>query len=327
MSHQLWATYSVRDHLDPGRLAADILLYDRLVFPVPQIGKFPDGSGSPVERGPVTWERNPDEWTRWERARWDPEKQERLLELLKPVVRKVPWSDSGAQYEDFRQTSAELAARNLPGYAFAATRTVLTRDLPAYVSGVAALGPAYRSIEEIERDLRITSSDGRRELPGSALANVLAWEFFAPDPAEQRLRPEPLLKETVEFVTGDADFQKHRTAFVEWQKGFLRGDKTDRESVEQAVEQMRGLLSDLKSATSRLKVRKSARYAFQLAPAGIGVALAAAGIPEGLGVAAAGAFFSLGGIFVDEKLFKSSEHGGPQPAAFVNDARRHFGWK
>ena len=36
MSQELWATYSVKDHCTPRTLAADILLFDRLVFPVPE---------------------------------------------------------------------------------------------------------------------------------------------------------------------------------------------------------------------------------------------------------------------------------------------------
>jgi hypothetical protein len=36
MSTEVWATYSVEDHLDRRALAADIMLFDRLVFPVPQ---------------------------------------------------------------------------------------------------------------------------------------------------------------------------------------------------------------------------------------------------------------------------------------------------
>lgn len=44
MSLELWATYSVRDHLahPKGRglhhLAVDMVLFDRLVFPIPQVG-------------------------------------------------------------------------------------------------------------------------------------------------------------------------------------------------------------------------------------------------------------------------------------------------
>jgi hypothetical protein len=52
-----------------------------------------------------------------------------------------------------------------------------------------------------------------------------------------------------------------------------------------------------------------------------------ADIPNGLQMAEAGVFLSLGGIAVDEFVFKSAEQGLPAPAAFVHDARRHFGWK
>jgi hypothetical protein len=32
---EVWATYSVRDHLAPKAFVADVMLYDRLVIPVP----------------------------------------------------------------------------------------------------------------------------------------------------------------------------------------------------------------------------------------------------------------------------------------------------
>jgi len=38
-------------------------------------------------------------------------------------------------------------------------------------------------------------------------------------------------------------------------------------------------------------------------------------------------FLPLGAIAVDEKVFKSAEQWQSPTAAFVHDARRHFGWK
>jgi len=52
-----------------------------------------------------------------------------------------------------------------------------------------------------------------------------------------------------------------------------------------------------------------------------------AGVGGGLVFALGGACISLGSFTIDEKLFKSAEQGQPPPAAFVRDARRHFGWK
>jgi hypothetical protein len=336
--NQLWATYSVDDHLNPSALATDIVLFDRLVFPVPeteQFGavpteEFPHNTGAPLERGPVEWKRNPAEWARWASKGWDPDGQNRLLDLLKPVIRKVPWGRGSAvydQYDQYRLEAAKLAAQGLPDYAFAATRTFLTRDLPAYVTGVAAIGPSYRNLAEIERDLSIRSAGSQPRLQQDALATVLAWEFFAPDPNDTRLSTEELLKETVAFVTDDKGFQKRRTAFVDWQQKFIRDGMTDRESIERAVAEMRDLLEDANKATAKLAVRKILRYAFRIAPGAVGLGLAVAGIPGGLVGAAGGVFLSLGGIAVDEMVFKAAEHGTPPPTAFVHDARRHFGWK
>src|SRR5438876_6246524 len=151
MNQELWATYSVKDHLQPRALAADIMLFDRLVFPVPEDACFPENSGPPNISGPVAWKKNRDEWKRWQGEGWDPERQHRLLELLEPVTRKLSWDS--AHREQWRGENAKLAAEGLPDYAFVATRTVLTRDLPAYVTGVAAVGPAYRTVEEIQREL------------------------------------------------------------------------------------------------------------------------------------------------------------------------------
>ena len=50
-SFEVWDV-SVRDHLQPWAFAAEVLIYDRLVIPVP-----PDGDS--------------DEWKRWVGERWD----------------------------------------------------------------------------------------------------------------------------------------------------------------------------------------------------------------------------------------------------------------
>ena len=65
MSQELWATYSVKDHLQPRRLAADIMLFDRLVFPVPEQARLPENSPPIDQTGPIEWVQNPAEWARW----------------------------------------------------------------------------------------------------------------------------------------------------------------------------------------------------------------------------------------------------------------------
>jgi hypothetical protein len=49
---EVWATYSVRDHLAPKAFVADVMLYDRLVIPVPA-------------------ENDESHWAEWDVARQD----------------------------------------------------------------------------------------------------------------------------------------------------------------------------------------------------------------------------------------------------------------
>ena len=64
--HEVWATYSVKDHCEPRAFIADVMLYDRLVLPVP--------SNEEVEGKP--------EWVRWEEADWQPYQQQKLIKML-----------------------------------------------------------------------------------------------------------------------------------------------------------------------------------------------------------------------------------------------------
>jgi hypothetical protein len=61
MPVERWGALSVKDHLDTQALVADLLMYDRLVFPV--------------------FSRH-GERTRWRGEKWDPELQEQLIEDL-----------------------------------------------------------------------------------------------------------------------------------------------------------------------------------------------------------------------------------------------------
>jgi hypothetical protein len=72
-------------------------------------------------------------------------------------------------------------------------------------------------------------------------------------------------------------------------------------------------------------MRKIARYAFRLAPPAVALIGYALGWPPVASVGG-GAFLAVGGVTVEEKLFKGAEATQPAPTAFVQDAQRHFGW-
>ena len=321
MAKEIWSTYSVKDHLDPRSLAADVLLFDRLVFPVPERGQFPD-NGYDDPTLPTTWQPNPEEWQRWEQNGWQPDEQQKWLEVLQPVIRKVEWSNSGILLERYNAEVAKLASMSVFDGAFVASRTLLTQGLPAYVEGVASMGPTFRSLDEFAVVAK-PSPTSSAPLPGRILTNVLAAEFLVPD-TDAKISTNELLRETVEFVVGDKTFREKRSAFNVWQQNYIASGSTDAASVRQALSDMRDLVDDTRKAAKHLKVRKSTKNLFRLAPVALGLTGAAMG--GGPMFAVAGAFVSVGSFAVDEWLFKASEAGSPAPAAFIMDVKRSPGW-
>jgi hypothetical protein len=322
MGRQVWATYSVKDHVDRRSLAADIMLYDRLVFPVPQTPDLQYDKADPIQHEQVIWSRNPVEWARWEEKNWDPEAQESLLKLIEPVVRKVPWDDPRQQ--EWHKEVTEVAGMHLPGYAFEATKTVLTRDLPAYVTGVNAMGPAYRTVKQLEQELGVGTEGTRKKLPPSALGAVLGWEILVPDDAS--LKDDKLLEEAVAFVTTDKEFRLHRTAFWDWQQKYLNDGVTDRESIEKAVKDMRELLEAQKAAVKGLPIKTTTRYSFRIGAPSLALAGLFFGPAGAIAFGAAGVVLTCTEIAAEKWFLKKPEGPNePSPTAFATDLHQHFG--
>src|SRR6266436_8644595 len=110
MARQIWGCYAVADHKEPRAFVADVLLYERLVVPVPP----PD---------------DPQELNRWERRRWDPKRQAELLKILGSVAETVPWSARRRAKWAIRWKSAS-AAVDLGHVADAARSAELTGVSP-----------------------------------------------------------------------------------------------------------------------------------------------------------------------------------------------------
>jgi hypothetical protein len=244
--------------------------------------------------------------------------------VLKPVVKAVPWDDEHRSGWQQQMARAEEDPVQIPGYAFQMTgMELLMRDIPAYVTGVSAVGVAYPSVEDLERDLGVRKRTGRVELPGGALAGVIGRQFFIFD--DPRYDELALLKKAVD-VAMDTKFRRKRRAINEFQEDFLRGGATDRESVERALGELRELLDEERKAVPRMRLKRAIRYAFRLGAIGAQIALAAAGAPP-VACGATEGFLSIGELSLDERFAGQGFPGSPSPAAFVYDVRRHFGWE
>ncbi|MCC2665178.1 MAG: hypothetical protein K0R41_2850 [Geminicoccaceae bacterium] len=74
MARQRWGSFSVRDHLNTRALATDVLLYDRLIFPVP-----PEREEKALEY--------------WRAKGWDPDLLQSRLTQLKGLTRSYRWGE------------------------------------------------------------------------------------------------------------------------------------------------------------------------------------------------------------------------------------------
>jgi len=307
MSRELWATYSVRDHLRSRAFVADAMLYDRLVVPVPPA----------------------DDWNRWRDRGWKPELQAKLIEALGPIVKAVPWDEEHRNGWQQLMEKAEQDAVRIPDYAFSATGSeLLMRDIPAYVTGVSAVGVSYKSIQELELDLNLQPTKRGRELPGGAVAGVVGRRFFMLD--DDRLDDAQLLKETVSIVT-DSGFRDKRQALHDFEEEFIRDGATDRESLQHLLARLDEFVHDEHKAIASANIKTAARCAFRVAAIGARVGGAAvlqsAGAADPLSLGALDAFLSVSEFTVDERWARDPGPQAPSPVALLHDVRRRFGWE
>jgi hypothetical protein len=248
MARRLWGCYSVADHLEPRAFVADLLLYDRLVVPVP----------------------SKDDLARWE-ERWDPARQQRLLAILGTYAERMEWS---APLRDRWEEMCSPAAPALdidesapdPDRPFELTRRVISEQLRAKaaeegdVRGVAV----YAKPDRFDRDWHLTGKfpfvrwtarvapgplrEAANTLPAEQqdLAKVVVTRLVIPDDG---LDDEEALKRTVDLVSRD-DVAERRAAFHEL-LGSLGAEGVRTDAVVGEVEDLlEGLNESVKRHTS-----------------------------------------------------------------------------
>jgi len=297
MSKQIWGTFSVKDHCDPNSFVAEVMLYDRLVIPVPP---------------------NDKERERWRNLGWEPEYLNKLLNILGDRAYTVDWDEDRQQEWKARYEAGASIAQATSDTAFAATRTQLIENLPRHVTGIQVV-TNYTAMAELERDLRLHSTN-EVEIPlygGTALA-IIGHEFLVPD--DPRWIHEDLLKEAVELSSERAARRK-RASFWRWQREFL-DDKgiTDQSAIQSALDEMQDLLEDEKALLRKKRIRTKTQFAFLIGSVTLGFMsgpLTAAGV--------GGAFVSVG-QFAADRLLEEPNNDADKPVSLLRGIRKHFGW-
>lgn len=178
-----WGTFSVRDHMSDAPFVSDVLLYDRLIIPVPPKDKSPDD----VE----FWKK------------FEVERQQRCLNILKVKTEKedglaltVPWDTSKrGRFKNRMSVAPALATqKRSPEQTYYTDPFELTRQLikdefrPALPSGVSKAWTvtAFHSADAYRQEVAAGDPDRRRRL-----ALRISHRFLTPagsDPNHEILR-------------------------------------------------------------------------------------------------------------------------------------------
>jgi hypothetical protein len=222
---QLWGTFSVADHLRSRAFVADVLVYNRLLVPVPDDNDF-EG---------------------WEKQRWRPGLQRTILDVLKQGgvrVEEIKWdagrreayqalikgsksdmaagaaSDVAAIQHSSPDTPAQWITRMvLVDHGNAERDKAIVRGVPPSPVDIVA---AYGSTEEF---LTGTGATPTADLPASPddLLGGFVWPFAVPEESGQS--DLDLLKRAVEF-TSKPQVEAYRQAFHRWRGKVVRYEQS-----------------------------------------------------------------------------------------------------
>lgn len=220
MSIERWGAFSVVDHSDTRKLAADVLLYDRLVLPTPP-----------------HWDRE-----RWVKNEWDPEGLERRIAQLGDAAIAATWDlDRQKQWQEkFRALREDAQDMNA---ALHMTRRVLAehgRDYRPPGVGAVEVIAAYQS----EVDFNELDPRGSLASAGSDLDFLIARRLAVPENED----PEHALARSLE-LRGDSTFIKRRRRFHEWERKILSIGILPADAAEELVQ----LVSEYNDAVRKSK--------------------------------------------------------------------------
>ncbi len=289
MARERWATFSVVAHQDAAALAREVLLYDKLILPVP-----PDDA----------------ERERWRRAGWQPELLDDRLEQLQGLAWRLNWDDRHrAAFHRMMETVRNEVSP------FAATPMVIRDYIVPQVreSGIRVVA-GFRSEADFRRDFVAPARDAAQAAFTFALVHELVVPF-----AERA--PEPALKAAAELAR-DEDFREHRRAFYEWQEAIgariARGELTAADARHQLGEMIDRYNRRVEKADRR------ARRSLVVTLAGTALGIAAALVDaHGLGSALSAASAALPAasfLLVDAR--PEAAVTGVEPAVMFHEMQR-----
>jgi hypothetical protein len=269
---QLWGCYSVADHKSDKAFVADVVLYERVVVPVPAA---PDGSDWDVE--------------------WEAAKQARLLKIMGEIALRIPWTPvRRAQWQ--QEWSAAQARDELLG-PMHLTRMLISDEIAGRARGradVRAL-PVYADAVAFDREWRFRfalpfarrvslarsiAADDHPEVPQGGvpiehdkLAKLLVTRLVLP--AQGRTHEE-MLDRAVAFA-GNGRVAAWRAGFHEWLTEIASHGVSEARIEREAAQQVAAWNRRVKRKFTATTVRQSGT----VVGGGLGISAAVWGGPLG----------------------------------------------
>jgi hypothetical protein len=221
MIRQRWGTFSVIDAQDPARLTPEVLLYDKLVIPVPK----------------TVHDHN-----RWEQEGWLPGVQGKFLKTLGDLVVRTRWGeeeqlDWARRYEDLQRDLHGIVEESKRDVPFQLTRMVLAQKsypLPEGVDDIDAI-TAFQS----ESGFRAFFEPDAKALAMQELGMKLRHRMAVPWAGKY---PHGTLASVVALAS-EADFLQKRSRVYQKQDHILSGLNPSLDDV-QELEQLSEELAD-----------------------------------------------------------------------------------
>ncbi len=258
MARERWGTFSVIDHKNAAALVPEVLLYDRLVLPVP-----PDDQ----------------ERQRWQNKGWAPEVLDLRLGQLGDLAIRASWDlelrkDFRQRMEQLKQTqfdATQMSKEAQEALPYQMTRMILaqtqSRVLPQDVTSVVTVA-AYQSAHDFNAHFVLdkASADSNR----ATLGFLLAQKFAVPGDKD----PETALGKAIE-LSNDKAFREHRRKLYAWQDDVIgQGIPPQR-----AIQEMEEMVAQYNQCVERAVKTVYYRFAFAVAAAGLALAAAPLGAP------------------------------------------------
>jgi hypothetical protein len=281
VAQQLWGTHSVADHCVARAYVTDVLLYDRIVVPVPPSDE-------------------PSEEQRWVANSWYPERQRTLLAVLGDFAHPIEWSSElrdewsslRPSSPDRHQDDNEQDDGDVAGYLtldpFAATRAVVAGRLRRRLPGNedARVLTVYGTEDAFDRTWRVAATfpfltckttviradddfdveeldaETQEKLRSRHdLASVLVSNFAIPTDDRRRRQPDmdkdvDLLKRTLE-LTHDKDVGEKRRQFHEWVAQFDAKQLPERRKVREFGELLGAYNDAVKKKAKRTWINRA----------------------------------------------------------------------